>query len=69
MLVVGGETFRVSQRPNHPGWFDVDWLSHPHGYGFGWSGPPDWTPTEEDLLQGIRDFLAEVDPETGYLAD
>jgi hypothetical protein len=44
------------------------WLSGPNeGYGFGIGGPS--KPTLEDHRERIREFLAEVDPSTGYLEE
>jgi hypothetical protein len=44
------------------------WLSGPHeGYGFGVGGPPD--PSMEEHRQRVREFLAMIDPATGYLED
>lgn len=44
------------------------WLSGPdEGYGFGVGGPPN--PSLEDHRQRIREFLAMVDPNTGYIED
>lgn len=65
-----GETFSVRRRPGRLPTYDFDWLSGPSpGYGFS-AGPHGATPlTEPQLRAEIRDFLAGVDPETGYLAD
>lgn len=68
-LVVNGETFVVSRRPGPAGTFDFDWISHPQSYGFALSSYPGWKPDRAELITRIRDFLAEIDPETGYLAD
>ncbi len=44
------------------------WSSGPNeGYGFGVTGPGE--PSLEDHRQRIREFLAMVDPETGYIED
>jgi hypothetical protein len=68
-VVVDQEVFVVSQRADAPGTYDFDWVSHPHGYGFTMSGPVDWVLDHAQTIADIRDFLAEVDPETGYLRD
>ncbi|WDZ86044.1 hypothetical protein [Micromonospora cathayae] len=69
MLTVDGERFRVRVRADHPGSYDFDWLSGPHEYGFG-SSSSDRSPLSRDeMVQAIRNFLAEIDPETGYLAE
>jgi hypothetical protein len=68
-LVVDGENFVVSQRAGTPGTYDFDWVSHPHDYGFATGGPRDWVPDEAEMVEEIRSFLSQVDPETGYLED
>ncbi len=68
LLTVGGELFRVRRRAQHGSSYeyDYDWLSGPNpGYGFGMSGPLEQT--DDDHLTTIRDFLAGIDPATGYL--
>lgn len=45
---------------------EYTWLSGPNnGYGFGIGGPPN--PSLEEHRQRIREFLAMVDPTTGYI--
>jgi hypothetical protein len=62
-VVVDGEHFRVVERT--PGTVDFTWLSGPNpGYGFSLSGPPLDAGQIEEF---IREFLADVDPTTGYL--
>ena len=70
-LEVGGELFvvRVAKEPA-TNYSDTDyaWLSGPNkGYGFGIGGPPN--PSLEDHRERIREFLAGVDPSTGYLEE
>ncbi|GID91103.1 hypothetical protein ACFQFC_38170 [Amorphoplanes digitatis] len=66
MLEVDGEAFALS--PNEFGGTDYAWLSGPNtGYGFGVSPTPDLSADEH--VENIRDFLAHVDPTTGYLED
>ena len=44
------------------------WLSGPNKeYRFGIGGPPN--PSLEDHKQAVREFLAMVDPTTGYVRD
>ncbi len=44
------------------------WLSGPHdGYGFSTGGPSN--PSLDEHRQAARDFLAMVDPTTGYIGD
>ena len=68
-LMVDGERWAVSRRTGSRGAYDFDWISHPHGYGFGSRAGADWQPSRDELVQQIRAFMAEVDPETGYLPD
>ncbi|MEH1099173.1 hypothetical protein [Micromonospora sp. CPCC 205561] len=69
MLTVDGQQFRVRQRAERPGEYDFDWLSGPHDYGFGISGAAGSAMTEPEMEEAIRDFLAEIDPATGYLKE
>ena len=68
-LVVDGERFVVTRRADSPGTYDFDWISHPASYGFTIGTNFEWRPDRAELTQQIRDFLAEIDPETGYLPD
>jgi hypothetical protein len=68
-LEVDGEQFavRVVVDPA-TGYTDTGytWLSGPNrGYGFGTGGPPNTS--LEEHQQRIREFLAMVDPTTGYI--
>ena len=65
-LEVDGEAFALS--PNEFGGTDYTWLSGPNpGYGFGVSPTPNLSVDEH--IENIRDFLALVDPTTGYIED
>jgi hypothetical protein len=65
-LEVDGEMFVL--RPNEFGGTDYRWLSGPNaGYGFGVSPTPNLSLGEH--MENIRDFLAIVDPTTGYIED
>lgn len=68
-LVVDGETFVVTRRADSPRTFDFDWTSHPESYGFTVGMNFDWMPDRAELIDQVRSFLAEIDPETGYLPD
>ncbi|NYI77852.1 hypothetical protein [Nocardioides panzhihuensis] len=66
--VVDGETFRISQDPDLPGQYHFDWLSGPNpDYGFSSRASGGGQQSEAELDEGIRAFLARVDPETGYI--
>jgi hypothetical protein len=69
MLTVDGQQFRVRVRAGHAGSYDFDWLSGPHGYGFGLSRSDRAGMSRAEMVAAIRDFLAQIDPETGYLAE
>lgn len=84
-LVVDGETFVVTEDLTQPGSYDYQWLSGPNpGYGFGESlavlhepdgpsGQPwishDHRATLEEHEEAARNFLEQVDPATGFIAD
>jgi hypothetical protein len=65
-LEVDGEVFAV--REGAGGDTAYDWVSGPNdGYGFGSSGSPTRPVAEHE--ETIRTFLAQIDPETGYIGD
>ena len=65
-LDVDGELFAV--RPGGRGDTEYTWLSGPNtGDGFGTSGSPD--PTLDEHRERVRDFLAMIDPGTGYIQE
>lgn len=67
-LVVDGETWLVTHRVGSR-LTEFDWASHPHGYGFGTRVNVEREATQDELIEHIRSFMAEVDPATGYLPD
>lgn len=70
-ITVDGERFAVStsMREGHYG-ADYAWVTGKNpGYGFGESLPYDRPPTQAEAEHSIRVFLAQVDPETGYIED
>lgn len=67
-VTVDGETFAV-RRSDPDGAIHYFWVSGPNdGYGFSTSGRS-MPLTHEYHEAAIRDFLAGVDPATGYLAE
>lgn len=65
-LDVDGEVFAL--RRAQYGGTDYTWLSGPNsGYGFSLSPTPNIS-LEEDR-DNIREFLADIDPTTGYLSE
>jgi hypothetical protein len=67
VMTVDGHDFRVSTRAGEPGTYDFDWLTGPHEYGFGISRSGGAPMTRPEAERAIRDFLGQIDPETGYL--
>lgn len=66
-LTVDGHDWLVRDHPTTPGTYRFDWLTHPHGYGFA-LGSSDGSPMDEaGMTRAIADFLAQINPETGYL--
>lgn len=70
-LEVEGEQFAVRVEVDPvTGYTDsgYTWLSGPNeGYGFGAGGPP--SPSLEEHRQRVREFLAMIDPATGFIED
>ena len=68
-LTVDGEVFEV-KRGTTPGHYHYAWVSGPNsGYGFSSTVSDGSSLTDEQHLDAIRDFLAAVDPTTGYIED
>lgn len=71
LVEVDGERFRVrTMEPKGQRYsYNDDWLTGPKpDYGFNCSrGLVEFT--YDDHVSSIRDFLADIDPETGYMAD
>jgi hypothetical protein len=68
-LVVDGQRFVVTRRAESAGTYDFDWVTHPASYGFTVGANSEWRPDRAEMIEQIRRFLVEVDPETGYLTD
>ena len=69
-ITVGRERFRVRLRPRRGPRYEYhyEWLTGPNnGYGFGMSGT--FEHSDDDHKARIRDFLADIDPSTGYLRE
>lgn len=67
-LTVDGERFRIRQTGRTE--YCYDWLTGPNpDYGFAGGTYPPSELTDDDHVEAIRDFLADIDPETGYLSD
>ncbi len=66
-MVVDGQLFDVSERVAEPGVYDCQWVSGPNeGYGFATAAYGDGRLTDAELEDGIRNFLSQIDPTTGY---
>lgn len=69
-LTVDGQLFEVAHDPAQPGAYHYDWVSGPHhGYGFTSRRSDQERSTVAEHEAHIRDFLAAVDPVTGYIED
>jgi len=69
-LTVDGELFEVCERAGVPGQYDFDWLSGPNRhYGFTSKRSDGSAESRDELKDDIRNFLAMIDPETGYISD
>ncbi|MFU8875670.1 hypothetical protein [Micromonospora sp. SL4-19] len=68
MMTVDGQDFRIRER-GKPGEYDFDWLSGPHHYGFGLSRADGSAMSLPEMEEAIRNFLAGIDPATGYLQE
>jgi hypothetical protein len=66
-LEVSGEIFEITTRREIPGQVDLIWATGPNpGYGFS-SRRSRGTHSDEELIWAIKGFLANINPETGYL--
>lgn len=67
---VDGELWVVQQRLNEPGTYEFKWVSGPNkGYGFTSATSDGAALTTAEVDESIREFLAGIDPLTGYLAE
>lgn len=65
-MSVDGEEFEVSRPDGKPGTYHFTWLTGPDpGYGF--STHPPVPVGREQLEEAVREFLAQVDPDTGHI--
>jgi hypothetical protein len=67
-LLVDGQEFEVSQPEGQPGTYHLAWLTGPDPqYGFGFTAHPPVRVGREHLEEAVREFLAQVDPDTGHI--
>jgi hypothetical protein len=65
---VDGELFDVAPVRDRPGQYRFTWVSGPNsGYGFSAGTSDGRAMSSAEMDAGIRKFLAQVDPETGYI--
>ncbi|MGP3998798.1 hypothetical protein [Streptomyces sp. 8N706] len=69
-LTVDGEQFHVKERAGSPATYDFTWLTGPNpDYGFTCALHGATHMTVPELEESIRDFLRQVDPDTGYIEE
>jgi hypothetical protein len=67
---VDGETFDVRAEADVPGQYHFTWLSGKNpGYGFTCLRSDGQALTRDELIDQIRNFLAQIDPDTGHIPD
>jgi hypothetical protein len=67
VMTVDGQDFLMRARTGEPGVYDFDWLTGPPGYGFTAAGYGRSAMGPREAEEAIRNFLAQVDPATGYI--
>lgn len=69
-LTVDGEVFEVREWVRMPGDYDFFWLTGPNeGFGFSLGTSSGGSLTPEELEEHASQWLASIDPETGYTSD
>lgn len=67
---VDGELFDVVTSRDRPGQYHYTWVSGPNpGYGFSEGTSDGRGLSSADIEASIRNFLAQVDPATGYIEE
>ena len=67
---IDGQHFIVRARAGDPSVYDFTWVNHPVGFGFMSALHPSTARlTRLEMEQHIREFLADIDPETGFTYD
>jgi hypothetical protein len=66
-LTVNGHDWNVRDRVGEPGAYDYEWLTGPNPYGFSEKTSDGSPVSEAHMREAIADFLAQINPETGYL--
>ncbi|QFU92731.1 hypothetical protein [Amycolatopsis sp. YIM 10] len=69
-LLVDGETFEVHHDPDQPGVHQLTWTTGPNaGYGFSIARSDHAEIGDAELIAQAREFLAGIDPATGFLSE
>ena len=67
-VAVDGEVFDITTHRDRPGQYHYEWISGPNpSYGFSMGSSDGRSSTIVDHEEAIRDFLSQVDPETGLI--
>ena len=66
-MTVDGQDFLMRARTEEAGVYDFEWLTGPHGYGFTVARSDRSTMSTHEAEEAIRDFLAQINPATGYI--
>lgn len=68
-IEVDGEVFEVVRRAGQRPVYDFTWVAgrHSGGYGFTSATYGGGALTRQQLEESIRDFLYQVNPETGFI--
>ncbi|MBQ0893455.1 hypothetical protein KBX37_10180 [Micromonospora sp. U56] len=62
VMTVDGQSFRIRQRAETPGGYDVDWLSGPHDYGFGITRADGCAMTLPEMEEARRPLIRRSSP-------
>jgi hypothetical protein len=67
-IEVDGQAFEVVAHADRAGQYHFTWLSGPNpDYGFTSASSDGSSMSTGDLEDAIRNFISQVDPETGYI--
>lgn len=67
-VTVDGNVFDIIARPDRTGEYDYRWASGPNpDYGFSSASSTGRRLEMLDHVNAIRNFLAQIDPNTGYI--
>lgn len=68
-IEVDGQVFEVARRAGQTAVYDFTWVAGRHSgdYGFTSATYGGGALTRQQLKQSVRDFLKQVNPETGFI--